>query len=90
MGPDSQAPSDQEEVITFLNQGLAYGRPGRPVEQIDTHAAIIFLIDERAYKLKRAIRYSFLDFSSIDKRRRVLDAEYRLNVKTAPCLYRGS
>ncbi|MEM9443255.1 MAG: AAA family ATPase, partial [Pseudomonadota bacterium] len=72
-----------------LNQGLAFGRPGRPVEQIDTHAAIIFLIDDRAYKLKRAIRYSFLDFSTIEKRRRVLNAEYRLNVKTAPGLYRG-
>lgn len=88
-GASTKAPLGQNEVIAFLSNGSAFGHPDQSVEQIDTHAAIIFLIGDRAYKLKRAIRYSFLDFSTIDKRHRVLDAEYRLNVRTAPRLYRG-
>ena len=47
-----------------------------------------FLVGDRAYKLKRAVRYSFLDFSTLEKRHRILEAEYRLNVRTAPYLYR--
>ncbi|MGI9499658.1 MAG: AAA family ATPase [Geminicoccaceae bacterium] len=79
---------DQKEVIAFLNNGQAFGLPDLPVERIDTHAAIVFLIGDRAYKLKRAVRYSFLDFSTVDKRHRILEAEYRLNTRTAPELYR--
>lgn len=46
------------------------------------------MIGDRAYKLKRAVRYSFLDFSTLAKRQAALMAEYRLNVRTAPELYR--
>ena len=80
---------DQAEVVAFLSQGRTFGLPDQAVERIDTHAAIVFLVGDRAYKLKRAVRYSFLDFSTIEQRRRVLDSEYRLNVRTAPDLYRG-
>ncbi len=80
--------SDQGEVIAFLSDGQAFGLPDLSVERIDTHAAIVFLIGGRAYKLKRAVRYSFLDFSTVEKRHRVLEAEYRLNIRTAPDLYR--
>ena len=85
----SEPELDQENVIVFLNEGRAFGHPGQAVDRIDTHAAIIFLIGKRAYKLKRAVRYSFLDFSTIEKRHHILDEEYRLNVRTAPNLYRG-
>lgn len=80
--------SDQGEVIAFLSEGRAFGLPDQSVERIDTHAAIVFLIGDRAYKLKRAVRYSFLDFSTVEKRHRVFESEYRLNIRTAPDLYR--
>ncbi len=62
--------------------------PDAEVERITTHAAVIFLVGERAYKMKRPVRYSFLDFSSLAKRRRALAAELELNRRTAPMLYR--
>ena len=80
---------DQGEVIAFLSDGRAFDLPDHPVERIDTHAAIVFLIGDHAHKLKRAVRYSFLDFSTIEKRRHILEREYRLNIRTAPELYRG-
>jgi aminoglycoside phosphotransferase family enzyme/predicted kinase len=49
---------------------------------------VIFLVRERAYKMKRAVRYSFLDFSTPARRRRALEAELELNRRTAPMLYR--
>lgn len=79
---------DQGEVIAVLSEGRTFGLPDQPVERIDTHAAIVFLIGDRAYKLKRTVRYSFLDFSTLEKRHRILEAEYRLNIRTAPDLYR--
>ena len=79
---------DQSETIAFLagSQGLG---TGGPVERIDTHAAIVFLTETRAYKLKRAVRYPYLDFSSTVKRKAVCEAELALNRRTAPDLYLG-
>lgn len=81
--------TDQEKIVAFLSEGRAFGLPDQRVERIDTHAAIVFLIGDRAYKLKRAVRYSFLDFSTIERRHRILEDEFRLNIRTAPGLYRG-
>jgi aminoglycoside phosphotransferase family enzyme/predicted kinase len=58
------------------------------VERIDTHAAAVFLSGDRAYKLKRAVRFDYLDFSTPERRRQACEAEIRLNRRTAPALYR--
>ena len=78
---------DQSAVIAFLAEPSTHD--GARVERIDTHASIIFLAGERAYKLKRAVRFDYLDFSTSDKRRVLCEAEVRLNRRTAPSLYRG-
>ncbi len=86
--PERAAACRQRDVVEFLSEAGAFGRQERTVERIDTHAAIVFLVDDRAYKLKRAVRYSFLDFSTLDKRLAALREELRLNRRTAPQLYR--
>jgi aminoglycoside phosphotransferase family enzyme/predicted kinase len=78
----------QEAVVAFLCDGRSYGLPDAAVERITTHAAHVFLLGEHAYKMKRAVRYSFLDFTTLDRRRRALEAELALNRRTAPMLYR--
>ena len=80
------AVDDQQDVIAFLSRPQSYGVAG-PVERIDTHAAIIFLAGDRAYKLKRAVRYAYLDFSNVALRKAVCEAELVLNRRTAPELY---
>lgn len=79
-------PDSQSEVIAFLSEPTAYG-VNEPIERIDTHAAIIFLVGDRAYKLKRAVRYPYLDFSTAPKRKAICQAELILNRRTAPDLY---
>jgi aminoglycoside phosphotransferase family enzyme/predicted kinase len=80
------AQDGQAAAIAFLADPANLGTAG-PVERIDTHGAIVFLAGERAYKLKRAVRYSYMDFSTADKRRAACEAELRLNRRTAPDLY---
>jgi aminoglycoside phosphotransferase family enzyme/predicted kinase len=77
----------QDEVVAFLASGAAFG--GKPPCRIDTHAAHVFLTGERAWKLKRAVRFNYLDFSRPELRRAMLEAELRLNRRTAPMLYRA-
>jgi aminoglycoside phosphotransferase family enzyme/predicted kinase len=80
----------QAEVIAFLSTPVAFGQPeGQPVERVETHSAIVFLCGDRAVKLKRAVRYSYLDFSTLDRRKRACEDEVAVNRRTAPSLYRG-
>ena len=78
---------DQSEVIAFLASPSTHA--GASVERIDTHASIVFLAGTRAWKLKRAVRYDYLDFSTVDRRRAMCEAELRVNRRTAPAVYRG-
>jgi uncharacterized protein len=86
--PGNAPCSPQADVVAFLGDGASYGLSGAEVERITTHAAMVFLVGDRAYKMKRAVRYSFLDFTTLERRRRALEAELELNRRTAPMLYR--
>ncbi|MGV9713045.1 bifunctional aminoglycoside phosphotransferase/ATP-binding protein [Gordonia sp. NPDC003424] len=63
--------------------------PAQPTHRIDTHAASVFLNGNRAWKFKRPVRFRYLDFTTADRRHAALDAELRLNRRTAPHLYRA-
>ena len=76
---------DQVAVIAFLADPASHG--GAAVERIDTHASIVFLAGDRAYKLKRAVRFSYLDYSTLALREQACRAELALNQRTAPELY---
>jgi uncharacterized protein len=78
---------NQSEVISFLSEAASYGKPGLRVERIETHISIVFLIDDRAYKLKRAVRFSYLDYSTTAMREGFCRAEFELNRRTAATLY---
>ncbi len=74
---------DQTDVIAFLEQL----EPGAQ-KIIQTHAAIVALYPSEALKLKRAVKYDYLDFSTLDLRREMLQREIALNSRAAPGLYR--
>lgn len=76
----------QKAVFAFLADPATHG--GGAVKRIDTHAASVFLAGERAFKVKRAVRFPFLDFSSLAARKNACDAELRLNRPFAPDIYR--
>jgi aminoglycoside phosphotransferase family enzyme/predicted kinase len=78
---------DQSAAITFLSDPASYGAAMDPVERMETHASIVFLTGDRAYKLKRAVGFSYLDYSTIERRRQACEMELGLNRRTAPELY---
>jgi aminoglycoside phosphotransferase family enzyme len=86
---DSDLRENQSATIDFLTESGSYPHAPKAVERIDTHGAVIFLAGERAYKLKRAVKLAYLDFSSLEKRRAVCERELALNRVTAPELYLG-
>ena len=57
---------------------------------IETHIGRVFLIKDHAYKLKKAVDFGYLDFSTRDKRAWAVDRELELNRRTAPDLYQST
>jgi aminoglycoside phosphotransferase family enzyme len=55
----------------------------------ETHMSYIFLAGEFAYKLKKPVRYAYLDFSTLPLRRKACVAEVELNRRLAPDVYLG-
>ena len=79
---------DQHNVFAFLADPKSHGL-GEPVIRIDTHGAAVFLAGRDVYKVKRAVRFPFMDFSSLEKRRVACEAEIEVNRENAPDLYLG-
>ncbi|MPZ56581.1 MAG: AAA family ATPase [Rhizobiales bacterium] len=76
----------QQSVLEFLGRPRTPGEP--PPRRIDTHAASVFLFPERALKIKRAVRFPFLDYLTLELRRAACEAELAVNRPFAPQIYR--
>jgi aminoglycoside phosphotransferase family enzyme/predicted kinase len=79
---------DQSRIVEFLMQPSTYEQDG-VVERMETHISLVFLAGERAYKLKRAVKLPYADFSTCALRLAACEKEIALNSKTAPDLYLG-
>lgn len=79
--------NNQEAVFVFLGDPATHG--GAKVQRIDTHAASVFLAGDRALKVKRAVRFPFLDYSTLEKRKSACEAELSVNAPYAPQIYLG-
>lgn len=73
----------QEELVSAFASGSVAG----PVERINTHLSHIFLAGDRAFKLKRAVRLPYVDFTTIEQRRAACQAELEVNRRFAEKLY---
>ncbi|OYX12970.1 MAG: hypothetical protein B7Z15_08970 [Rhizobiales bacterium 32-66-8] len=85
---DSHVVADQSAVFDLLAAPQTYGS-AEPVTRIDTHGAVVFLVGEDAYKVKRAVAFPFMDFSTLAKRHAACEREVVLNRRHAPDLYLG-
>ncbi|MBT4710506.1 MAG: AAA family ATPase [Alphaproteobacteria bacterium] len=80
-------PVGQDTVIEFLGTADAYGGQSGAVRRIDTHGSIVFLYQDRAFKMKRAVGFEYMDFSTLKRRRACCEAEVQINEAGAPGLY---
>jgi aminoglycoside phosphotransferase family enzyme/predicted kinase len=80
------AADQQDAVFRFLADPATHGL-AEPVKRIDTANAAVFLAGPNVYKVKRAVRFPFMDLSTLEKRRRACEAEIAVNRGNAPSLY---
>lgn len=97
---DSNSGQDREAVtggsrevplaakVAFLATPRAYGRARGPVCCHETHMSWLFSTPDEVYKLKKPVRFPYLDFSSLERRRIACSAELVLNRRLAPDVYK--
>jgi uncharacterized protein len=78
---------EQKAVIDYLGTHLRATNGSLKV--ITTHVSVIFLSGNKAYKMKRAVKFPFLDFQNLAARREACEKEIEINCRTAPTLYLG-
>lgn len=79
----------QDEVVAFLSTPSSYPHPVERVSHLETHISHIFLTGPFAYKLKKPVKFDFLDFSRPEDRLRYCEDERRMSSRFAPDLYVG-
>ena len=75
------------EKVAFLSRAGAYPGHGGTVGVRETHMSWVFFVGERVYKLKKPVRFSYLDFSTLAHREIACRAEYALNRALARDVY---
>src|SRR6187549_3637346 len=75
-------------LVAALQRPECYGAGVAAVRLVETHISWVFLTGERAYKVKKPVKLPFVDFSTLELRKRFCDEELRLNRRLAPELYR--
>ncbi len=77
----------QHQLLRTLSEPGRFPHAVSSVEHIDTHISTVLLAGEHAYKFKKPLNLGFLDFSSLDARRRFCEAELQINRALAPGIY---
>jgi uncharacterized protein len=81
------AANNQAEVIAFLADPSTHGVD--KVERFETHGNLVFLAGADAWKIKRAVAFPYMDFSTLEKRRAACGREVEVNHRLAPDIYLG-
>ena len=85
----SSEPPPHDSLISAMMHPEFYPKPPDEVSHKETHISHLFFAGDLVYKVKKAVRFSFLDYSSLAKRRHYLQEELRLNRRLAPSVYLG-
>jgi aminoglycoside phosphotransferase family enzyme len=78
-----------DEKVAFLSRTTSYVSPVPNVTCHETHMSWIFFAGEEVYKLKKPLRFPYLDFSTLARREAACRAELALNRKLAPNVYKA-
>jgi len=76
--------------VGLLRKPVTYPDAPSRVDEVETHMSWVFLTDRYAYKMKKPVRYDFLDFSTLALRQQDCEEEVRLNRRLAPDVYLGT
>jgi aminoglycoside phosphotransferase family enzyme len=75
------------DKVAFLGRPDAYPHPAHDLQRKETHMSWVFLAGDKVYKLKKPVRFPYLDYSTLAKREAACRAELTLNRRLAPDVY---
>ncbi len=78
---------DQKQVIEALMKPEAYDENPGSIELVQTHISAVFLTKRFVYKVKKAVNFGFLDFTTLEKRRFFCEKELRINRRLCENMY---
>lgn len=79
----------QTPLVAAMLEPQFYPKRVDAVEHSETHISHLFFAGDLVYKVKKSVRFSFLDYSTLNRRRYFLQEELRLNRRLAPSVYLG-
>lgn len=79
----------QRELVAAMMQPNFYPKPPPQVTHQETHISHLFFAGDLVFKVKKAVRFAFLDYGTLTRRRYFLNEELRLNRRLAPSVYIG-
>ena len=85
----SYSSSGQMPLIMAMGESCFYPKRPSEVTHRETHISHLFFADDLVYKVKKSVRFSFVDYSTLSKRRHFLHEELRWNQRLAPSVYLG-
>ena len=85
--PEGNGQATLADKVAFLSRPNSYPHRPRSVESLETHMSWIFLAGDLVYKLKKPVRFSYLDFSTPERRAAACEAEMAVNHRLAPRVY---
>jgi aminoglycoside phosphotransferase family enzyme/predicted kinase len=78
-----------DSIVNLLSSPKSYAPAPGHVEVIETHISLVFIAGSFAYKLKRSVKFDFLDFTTLELREQACREEVRLNRRLASEVYLG-
>jgi len=75
------------DKVAFLRKGATHGRVSDDVVAVETHMSWVFLAGDTVYKLKKPVRFPYLDYSTLKRREIACLAEHQLNRRLAAPTY---
>lgn len=87
VGAEREDMQGLREKVAFLSEANAYPGQTGPVARRETHMSWLFFVDDVVYKLKKPVKFPYLDFSTPDFREAACRAELALNQRLAPDIY---
>ena len=78
---------DQKQIVQAMLTPEAYPENPSKIELIQTHISFVFLTEDTVYKVKKAVNFGFLDFSTLDKRHLFCKKELDINRRLCPEIY---
>ena len=79
--------NSQDPVLAFLSKPESYPHPVQNLRHVETHISHVFLTGDFVYKLKKKVKYDFVDFSTLSLRKHFCEEELRLNSRYSQEMY---